>query len=104
MFAFEMFTWVVLGVSLAVFRRYLGMGARRHDKVHYWVAPLAALVVGGIVRSRTPEEWLVGGYSLLSVMLAGISAVVAMVIVGIAFCAKETDGDVGPPKKQNAHE
>lgn len=80
MIVFEILTWVALGAIVAALQVVLA-----DEDAHPWrylvVACTAALVGGLFTRFSSTNVWLVGGYSIASLMVAGFYAVAAVAMV-----------------------
>jgi hypothetical protein len=80
MIVFEILTWAALGAIVAAFQVVLA-----EDDAHPWryliVACSAALLGGLFTRFSSTNVWLVGGYSVASLLVAGFYAVAAVAMV-----------------------
>ena len=80
MIAFEILTWAMLGALVAAFQVVVG-----EDDEHPWryLIPscIAAVIGGTFTRFSTVNNWLIGDYSVSSLLVAGFFAIAAVAVV-----------------------
>jgi hypothetical protein len=80
MIGFEILTWAVLGAAVAALQVLWA-----DDDAHPWrylIAASTAAVCGGLfTRFSSTNLWIVGGYSIASLLLAGFYALAAVALI-----------------------
>jgi hypothetical protein len=80
MIVLEILTWMVLATVVAAIQAMLA-----DEGVHPWrylvAASLAALLGGITTRFSSVNNWVVGGYSVSSLLAAGFFALAAVIMV-----------------------
>jgi hypothetical protein len=84
MLAFELLSWTGLGLVLALIRKSLAIGPRDRDDPLTNASLIGAVIGGALGRALSPAALVVGGYSLLGVLTAGLGAAAAMYIAAAA--------------------